>query len=195
MGDSVAESIGVYAEPEVFVKRITPNDKYLVIASDGVFEFLSNENVLEIVHTFQDPGIISRTLVAESYRLWLQYEIRTDDITCIVIKLNGVKGPYVDFDASVSESFIQKIGTSRPVRRNIAKAKRLEVNSGDKQKLTNEELNFVPPTQFNGTAEERRRLEEAVRANFLFQHLNAKQREGVFNRYIYIAFVTLKLRL
>jgi hypothetical protein len=28
--------------------------------------------------------------VAESYRLWLQYETRTDDITVIVVHVNGL---------------------------------------------------------------------------------------------------------
>ncbi len=93
---------------------------------------------------------------------------------------------------------------ARPVRRTVAKAKRAEVNLGDKQKLSNEELNYVgahviyiyiyiynnnnnnvkctiAPTEFKGTPEEHKRIEEAVRANFLFQHLNAKQRESVFN--------------
>ena len=50
--------------------------------SDGVFEFLSNETVCEIVgHYKGDPMKATKAVVAEAYRLWLQYEVRTDDIT------------------------------------------------------------------------------------------------------------------
>lgn len=30
-------------------------------------------------------------MVAESYRLWLQHETRTDDITMVVVQLQGIQ--------------------------------------------------------------------------------------------------------
>jgi serine/threonine protein phosphatase PrpC len=45
MGDGVAHSVGVSAEPETKVFTLGVNDKFVVIASDGVWEFLSNEDV------------------------------------------------------------------------------------------------------------------------------------------------------
>ncbi len=45
LGDYVAHSVGVVAEPEILEYELTPDDLYLVIASDGVWEFLSNEEV------------------------------------------------------------------------------------------------------------------------------------------------------
>jgi len=45
LGDLVAASVGVSPEPEVLEFDISPDDKFIVIASDGVWEFLSNENV------------------------------------------------------------------------------------------------------------------------------------------------------
>jgi serine/threonine protein phosphatase PrpC len=44
-GDRVAHSVGVSAEPETLEFTLGANDKYMVIASDGVWEFLSNEDV------------------------------------------------------------------------------------------------------------------------------------------------------
>ena len=38
IGDSIGESVGVYAVPEVLVKEITDADKYIILASDGVWE-------------------------------------------------------------------------------------------------------------------------------------------------------------
>lgn len=52
MGDRVAHSVGVSAEPEMMEFTLGLNDKFLVIASDGVWEFLSNEDVAEIVYPY-----------------------------------------------------------------------------------------------------------------------------------------------
>lgn len=53
-------------------------------ASDGVWEFLTNQSVADMILKFTDPLDACRAVVAESYRLWLQYEVRTDDITMIL---------------------------------------------------------------------------------------------------------------
>lgn len=39
---------------------------------------------------FKDPRDACAAIVAESYRLWLQYETRTDDITVIIVHVNGL---------------------------------------------------------------------------------------------------------
>ena len=54
MGDGVAHSVGVSAEPETMVFTLTVNDKFVVIASDGVWEFLSNEDIAMIVLPFYE---------------------------------------------------------------------------------------------------------------------------------------------
>jgi len=43
LGDTVAHSVGVSSAPEVKSFLISPDDKFIVIGSDGVWEFLSNE--------------------------------------------------------------------------------------------------------------------------------------------------------
>lgn len=40
------------------------------------------------VAKYKDPQDACAAIVAESYRLWLQYETRTDDITVIVVHIN-----------------------------------------------------------------------------------------------------------
>jgi hypothetical protein len=42
------------------------------------------------VAKFKDARDACAAIVAESYRLWLQYETRTDDITVIVVHVNGL---------------------------------------------------------------------------------------------------------
>ena len=49
------------------------------------------ECILFQVAKHKDPRDACAAIVAESYRLWLQYETRTDDITIIVVHIDGLK--------------------------------------------------------------------------------------------------------
>nr|GLL46482.1 probable protein phosphatase 2C 35 [Ipomoea trifida] len=49
VGDSIAEKIGVVAIPEVSTLQLTPNYPFFVVASDGVFEFLSSQRAVDMV--------------------------------------------------------------------------------------------------------------------------------------------------
>jgi len=53
-GDKVAHSVGVSAEAEVQSFLLGVHDKFVVIASDGVWEFLSNEDVANIIWPFYE---------------------------------------------------------------------------------------------------------------------------------------------
>ena len=48
-GDGAAAEVGVIADPEILEMNLTEADKFIVIASDGVWEFLTNEEVVNIV--------------------------------------------------------------------------------------------------------------------------------------------------
>ena len=67
-------------------------DKFIVIASDGVWEFLSNEEVAQIVLPFfekRNAESAAEALVRESYLRWRQEEDDIiDDITCVIIFLD-----------------------------------------------------------------------------------------------------------
>ena len=89
LGDSVAEHIGVNADPEILTKKVTRGDEYLVIASDGIFEFLTNQHVIDICAGSNDPAHACSRLLEASYEKWLAHETRTDDITCIVLFLKN----------------------------------------------------------------------------------------------------------
>ena len=103
IGDSVAEELGVYAEPEMLTREVSPEDKIIVLASDGVFEFLTNQSVIDICAKFSDPLEACRAVVAEAYELWLQYELRTDDITIICIFVDQVVGGSGDRRGSLGD--------------------------------------------------------------------------------------------
>ena len=52
LGDLVAHSIGVSTSPEIMRFELSPDDKFIIIASDGVWEFLSNQDIARIVWPF-----------------------------------------------------------------------------------------------------------------------------------------------
>jgi len=94
LGDYIAQKVGVHAEPEMCTKDITRmvtggGDEVLVLASDGVFEFLTNQEVIDICHEVLEGGgcVVDacRKIMDRSYEKWLEYENRTDDISVIVI--------------------------------------------------------------------------------------------------------------
>lgn len=49
VGDNMAEKIGVIADPEVSMMDLTSSHPFFVVASDGVFEFLSSQTVVDMV--------------------------------------------------------------------------------------------------------------------------------------------------
>ena len=40
--------MGVVGAPEIEVHEVRPEDTYIIIATDGVFEFLTNQNVVDV---------------------------------------------------------------------------------------------------------------------------------------------------
>lgn len=84
IGDSLAESLGVVAEPEIDDHVISDRDRVLIAASDGIFEFITTKSCVEIALLYSDPLEACKALVGESYKLWIEREDRTDDITIIL---------------------------------------------------------------------------------------------------------------
>ena len=89
LGDSIAEKIGVNADPEILSVDLTVNDKYLVIASDGIFEFLTNQDVIDMCSASDCPLEACEMLTKAAYDQWLKHERRTDDISVIVCFLES----------------------------------------------------------------------------------------------------------
>ena len=90
LGDGQAHSVGVTWEPETSEVVLTPDDKFIVIASDGVWEFLANEKVAEIVWPFyiqHSPEAAGNALVRAAAAKWKELDSVIDDITCVIIFL------------------------------------------------------------------------------------------------------------
>ncbi|CAK82162.1 unnamed protein product (macronuclear) [Paramecium tetraurelia] len=92
MGDKIGAQAGVSSIPEVFQFTLSQNDKFLVIASDGVWEYLSNEEVMNIVVPYYEKGELDQAgekLMMEAINSWKLNSPGRDDITFIIVQLNN----------------------------------------------------------------------------------------------------------
>jgi len=92
MGDCEAQDLGVISVPDIMDIEITKNDRIIILASDGVWEMLTNEEVIEIVGDFYESGDAEKAcdeLIKIASKKWRSKDNVVDDITAIVIFLNG----------------------------------------------------------------------------------------------------------
>ena len=89
IGDRLAHKVGVSDIPEIkefSIEDTTP--LAVVLASDGVWEFMTNEEVSEIVYRFEDnkdANICARKIVERARQIWEKTGYAIDDITCVVV--------------------------------------------------------------------------------------------------------------
>ena len=92
LGDHNMKQIGVIANPVITHHMITEQDEFLILASDGVWEFISSEEAVRIVGECLDKGLTaseaSIQLIRHAMKLWKKIEgDYRDDITAIVVRL------------------------------------------------------------------------------------------------------------
>jgi serine/threonine protein phosphatase PrpC len=79
-------------DKEILELDMCPDDRFIVLASDGVWEFLNNEDVARLVLPFyevKNAEKAAEAVVKESYLRWRKEEDDiVDDITCIIIFLD-----------------------------------------------------------------------------------------------------------
>jgi len=92
LGDVVAHSAGVISEPEFTKYQLDPaTDKFLVVATDGLWEFVDNQETVELVEAQPGPTDAVDVLVTEAATRWMHEEQVIDDTTIIVANLFGYK--------------------------------------------------------------------------------------------------------
>lgn len=94
VGDSVAHSAGVSSEPEFFEYEFNKGheDLIMIIASDGLWEFMSDQEVMDIAHATAEPRFAVDRLISEANERWMREEQVIDDTTVCVAFLGQFKG-------------------------------------------------------------------------------------------------------
>ena len=88
IGDMDAKKIGVIPDPQIVEYTIDYSTKYLLICSDGVWEFIDNEDAMTIGNKFylrNDANGLCQELYKRSVEFWLKEDCVIDDITAIAI--------------------------------------------------------------------------------------------------------------
>lgn len=92
IGDTVGKALGVSAIPEMsaFDLNEEPNARCIIVASDGVFEFMSSAETMAIAERFYDDGKAdaceraAHAIVRTAYTRWQEQDERADDVTAVV---------------------------------------------------------------------------------------------------------------
>ena len=88
IGDFIATKLGVIPEPKFIDEKVDKDTKFIVVASDGIWEFLDNEKVKNMVMPFyekNDPSGACKELIKKATEFWNQEDIVVDDITVVVV--------------------------------------------------------------------------------------------------------------
>ncbi|KAK1437943.1 hypothetical protein QVD17_03743 [Tagetes erecta] len=90
-GDFCLKEYGVISVPEFSHRVLTDKDKFIVLASDGIWDVLSNEEVIEIVSSASSRSSAARNLVDSAAREWkTKYPTsKMDDCAVICLFLDG----------------------------------------------------------------------------------------------------------
>jgi len=88
IGDLKGKKCGLISLPEIIEYKLDEKSKYMVICSDGVWEFLSNEDVMNIgIKYFINndiKGFINDIIQLSQY-WWKKEDIIMDDITSVIV--------------------------------------------------------------------------------------------------------------
>ena len=105
----MSERLGVNAEPELLIMAISAKERLIVIASDGIFDVVSNQEVIDLCFRHRDdPARACISLVDNSHKEWLlnddcdEDEANYDDMTCICLFFQHPEHEVADVGATTA---------------------------------------------------------------------------------------------
>ncbi|KAF2288456.1 hypothetical protein GH714_007594 [Hevea brasiliensis] len=90
-GDFCLKDYGLISTPEVSYRRLTKNDEFVVLATDGIWDVLSNYDVIRIVASATKRSLAAKMVVKYAVRAWKNKNpgCRVDDCTVICLFLKS----------------------------------------------------------------------------------------------------------
>ena len=88
IGDLKGKGCGLISEPEIIEYKLNIKSKYMIICSDGVWEFLKNEDVMNIGNSYYINNNIDgciEEIIKISEFWWQKEDIVRDDITIVAV--------------------------------------------------------------------------------------------------------------
>ncbi len=95
LGDTIVHRSGVSAEPETLEHIVDEYDEFMIIATDGVWDVIDNNQAVQMVQNYSsksskwNPIDASNTICKFARSRWEKLSPMVDDITCIVVRLQN----------------------------------------------------------------------------------------------------------
>ncbi|OMJ68208.1 hypothetical protein SteCoe_34410 [Stentor coeruleus] len=92
IGDKLMKNIGVIDKCDITKHKITNEDKFAILATDGVWDVLSNEDAVRIVAKYWKEGkseLACKGLADAATKKWEECGVRVDDISLVVVFLHA----------------------------------------------------------------------------------------------------------
>nr|GLL36832.1 probable protein phosphatase 2C 65 [Ipomoea trifida]GMD40030.1 probable protein phosphatase 2C 65 [Ipomoea batatas]GMD43300.1 probable protein phosphatase 2C 65 [Ipomoea batatas]GMD62774.1 probable protein phosphatase 2C 65 [Ipomoea batatas]GME08817.1 probable protein phosphatase 2C 65 [Ipomoea batatas] len=86
-GDFCLKDYGIISVPEIYYRKISERDEFVVLASDGIWDVLSNYEVIKTVATARKRSMAARLVVERAVRTWKQKYPRSKTDDCAVVCL------------------------------------------------------------------------------------------------------------
>ncbi|KFK29906.1 hypothetical protein AALP_AA7G193700 [Arabis alpina] len=95
LGDFLLKSYGVIATPQVSTHQITPRDQFLLLACDGVWDVLSNEEVATVAMNSENEAEAANAVTEAAANAWRQKypTVKVDDISVVCLSINKRHNP------------------------------------------------------------------------------------------------------
>ena len=88
-GDNLAHTVGVNNIPEIRTFDYTGGEKFIVIASDSIWQYIDSDECVRIIKDYYEKNMDAvgalNSLVTEAIKRWKRQENKIEDITAVVI--------------------------------------------------------------------------------------------------------------
>ncbi|KAL0744592.1 hypothetical protein Bca4012_086105 [Brassica carinata] len=169
-GDFCLKDFGLISVPDVSFRRLTEQDEFIVLASDGIWDVLSNEEVVAIVASAPSRSSAARALVESAVRAW-RYKYPTskvDDCAAVCLYLDSNNTNVISTASSISkleDEDVEELKTENDDPSGLGRSgtvrmgKEIALHESEAEKLIKEE-DSEPGTEYSA-------LEGVARVNTL----------------------------
>jgi hypothetical protein len=137
-GDFCLKDYGIIAVPELSYRQLTDQDQFVVLATDGIWDVLSNEEVMELIASAPTRATAAYTLVEGAIRVWqLKYpSAKIDDCAVACIYLDDATVPISQNSKSKDEEAAVTVDTADNNSQAVSDATQLLKEEGANEEVT-----------------------------------------------------------
>ncbi len=92
LGDLIAKQAGVISTPHKAIHAISTTDRALVLASDGLWDFVGNEETASVALSTADTWEAAARLARLARSRWLTRTYGADDTTVVIVRFGPSSG-------------------------------------------------------------------------------------------------------